>query len=359
MRKSKFTETQIVGMIKEAESGVPVPEICRKHGVGQSTFYKWRSKYGGMEASDVKRLKELEDENRKLKDMFATLSLKHSMLEEIIFKKAVKTSRRRAWVAHLRARFEVSVAFACDVAGLSRSVYYYKCNRPSDDDVIDALLALVERHPGWGMPKLFKRLRHQGKVWNKKRVERVYNLLKLNLRRKGKRRVPTRTPKPLSAPGKHNDSWSMDFMSDALNYGHRFRTLNVLDDYNRQALAIEVDTSLTAERVIRVLERVIAWRGTPKQIRVDNGPEFTSNVLESWAAKNSIKLEFIKPGSPYQNGFVERFNRSYREEVLDLYLFESLQQVRDITDEWLDIYNYERPHDALGDQTPMGYLEAA
>ncbi|AOT07854.1 transposase [Pseudoalteromonas luteoviolacea] len=242
---------------------------------------------------------------------------------------------------------------------MSRSVYYYKCKRPSDDDVIDSLLTLVERHPRWGMPKLFKRLRHQGKVWNKKRVERVYNMLKLNLRRKGKRRVPTRTPKPLSAPGKHNESWSMDFMSDALSYGHRFRTLNVLDDYNRQALAIEVDTSLTAERVIRVLERVIAWRGKPKQIRVDNGPEFTSNALDSGAAEQCIKLEFIEPGSPYQNGFVERFNRSYREEVLDLYLFESLQQVRDITDEWLDIYNYERPHDALGDQTPMSYLEAA
>ncbi|TQF66186.1 DDE-type integrase/transposase/recombinase [Pseudoalteromonas luteoviolacea] len=103
-------------------------------------------------------------------------------------------------------------------------------------------------------------------------------MLKLNLKRKGKRRVPTRTPKPLSAPGKHNESWSMDFMSDALNYGHRYRTLNVLDGYNRQALAIEVDTSLTADRV---LEKVIAWRGKPKQIRVDNGPEFTSNALES------------------------------------------------------------------------------
>ncbi|WP_100215534.1 IS3 family transposase, partial [Pseudoalteromonas maricaloris] len=353
------TETQIVSMIKEAESGIPVPEICRKHGIGQSTFYKWRSKYGGMEASDIKRLKELEEENRKLKDMFATLSLKHSMLEDIIGKKAVKTSRRRAWVEHLRAQFNVSVAFACEVAGLSRSVFYYKHKRPLDDEVIDALLALVERHPRWGLPKLFKRLRNKGKPWNKKRVERVYNMLKLNLRRKGKRRVPTRTPEPLSAPTQHNESWSMDFMSDALSYGHRFRTLNVLDDFNRQALAIEVDTSLTSERVIRTLQQIIAWRGKPKQIRVDNGPEFTSTALEDWAIKNDIKLEFIEPGSPYQNGFVERFNRSYREEVLDLYLFESLQEVREITDEWLDIYNYERPHDSLGDMTPVGYLEAA
>ncbi|TMN35282.1 IS3 family transposase [Pseudoalteromonas piscicida] len=133
----------------------------------------------------------------------------------------------------------------------------------------------------------------------------------------------------------------------------------MLDDFNRQALAIEVDTSLTSERVIRTLQQIIAWRGKPKQIRVDNGPEFTSTALEDWAIKNDIKLEFIEPGSPYQNGFVERFNRSYREEVLDLYLFESLQEVREITDEWLDIYNYERPHDSLGDMTPIGYLEAA
>ncbi|PCK30776.1 hypothetical protein CEX98_16020 [Pseudoalteromonas piscicida] len=135
--------------------------------------------------------------------------------------------------------------------------------------------------------------------------------------------------------------------------------MNVLDDFKRQALAIEVDTSLTADRVIRTLKQVIAWRGKPKQIRVDNGPEFTSTVLEDWAMKNDIKLEFIEPGSPYQNGFVERFNQSYREEVLDLYLFESLQEVREITDEWLDIYNFERPRDSLGDMTPIGYLEAA
>ncbi|WP_425331645.1 IS3 family transposase [Pseudoalteromonas viridis] len=359
MRKSKFTESQIVAMIKEAESGVSVPDLCRKHGIGQSTFYKWRSKYGGMEASDVKRLKELEEENRKLKDMFATLSLKHTMLEEIVAKKPVSTSKRRAWVEHFLEQYEVSVALACEVAGLNRSVYYYTHKRPPDDEVIDALLLLVERHPRWGLPKLFKRLRHQGKTWNKKRVERVYNMLKLNLRRKGKRRVPTRSPEPLSTPEKHNDSWSMDFMSDALSFGHRFRTLNIIDDYNRQALAIEVDTSLTTERVIRTLERVIAWRGKPSQIRVDNGPEFTSSLLESWAQEKNIKLEFIQPGSPYQNGFVERFNRSYREEVLDLYLFDSLQQVREITDEWLEIYNYERPHDALEDMTPVGYLEAA
>ncbi|MDK1289554.1 DDE-type integrase/transposase/recombinase [Pseudoalteromonas umbrosa] len=141
--------------------------------------------------------------------------------------------------------------------------------------------------------------------------------------------IPTRTLEPLSAPNKHNDSRSMDFIND----GHRFRTLNLLDNYNRQALAIENDTSLTAELVIRVLERVIAWRGKPKQIRVNNGPEFTSSAMENWATEKCIKLEFIKPRSPYQNGFAERFNRSYREEALDLYLLELLQQVCDITDE--------------------------
>ena len=184
-------------------------------------------------------------------------------------------------------------------------------------------------------------------------------MLKLNLRGKGKRRVPTRTPEPLSAPTQHNESWSMDFMSDALSYGHRFRTLNVLNDFNRQALAIEVDTSLTADRVIRTLKHIIAWRGKPKQIRVDNGPEFTSTTLENWAIENNIKLEFIKPGSPYQNGFVERFNRSYREEVLDLYFFELFQEIREITDEWLDSYNYERLHDLIGDMTLIDYLGAA
>lgn len=157
-------------------------------------------------------------------------------------------------------------------------------------------------------------------------------------------------------PTTANQCWSMDFMNDALMCGRRFRTFNLLDDFNREVLAIEIDFSLPAARVVRVLERVIAWRGYPAKLRMDNGPEFISAALSDWAERHSIKLDFIEPGTPTQNSFVERFNRTYREEILNMYVFRNLYEVREITEKWMPEYNEERPHDSLGDLTPWEYL---
>ena len=145
-------------------------------------------------------------------------------------------------------------------------------------------------------------------------------------------------------------------MSDALWCGRRFRTFNLIDDYNREALTIDVDRSLPAGRVVRVLDRAAAWRGYPKKLRVDNGPELTSVRLADWADDNDVVLEFTEPGRPMQNGFVERFNRTYRTEVLDLYIFKKLKEVQEITDNWVIEYNEERPHESLGNLTPKEYL---
>ena len=145
-------------------------------------------------------------------------------------------------------------------------------------------------------------------------------------------------------------------MSDALWSGQRFRTFNLIDDYNREALTIDVDRSLPAVRVVRALDRAAAWRGYPKKLRVDNGPELTSVRLADWADDNNVELEFTEPGRPMQNGFVERFNRTYRTEVLDLYIFKKLKEVQEITDNWVIEYNEERPHESLGNLTPKEYL---
>ena len=145
-------------------------------------------------------------------------------------------------------------------------------------------------------------------------------------------------------------------MSDALWSGQRFRTFNLIDDYNREALTIDVDRSLPAGRVVRALDRAAAWRGYPKKLRVDNGPELTSVRLADWADDNDVELEFTEPGRPMQNGFVERFNRTYRTEVLDLYIFKKLKEVQEITDNWVIEYNEERPHESLGNLTPKEYL---
>ena len=242
---------------------------------------------------------------------------------------------------------------------MSRTAYYYQPKRPDDSELIDVLLALIEKHPRWGFPKCRTRIKKLGYGWNHKRIYRVYLMLKLNLRRKSKRRLPTRDPLPLQVPATANVCWSMDFMSDTLQHGHRFRTFNVLDDFNREVLGIDINSGIRATRVTHYLDQIAAWRGYPQRVRVDNGPEFTSSDFTGWAKQHGIMVDYIKPGSPYQNGYIERFNRTYREDVLDLYLFQNLDEVRQETDRWIQLYNHERPHDGLNDMTPIEYLNAA
>lgn len=181
--------------------------------------------------------------------------------------------------------------------------------------------------------------------------------MKLNIRRRAKRRLPARVKQPLVVPTAANQVWSIDFMSDTLVDGRRFRLFNVIDDFNRESLAIEVDTSLPSLRVIRVLERLIAQRNAPAGIRCDNGPEFISHKLQEWCDTRKVHLQFIQPGKPTQNAFIERKNGSIRRELLNAYLFYSLNEVREMCQEWQADYNTERPHKALGYLSPVKYAE--
>ncbi len=242
------------------------------------------------------------------------------------------------------------------MAGLSRSVNRYKARGRDDSEIIEALTVLAERHPRFGFRKLFVLLRKAGYPWNHKKVWRVYCSMKLNLRRRFKKRYRAEAPASLLQPIRPNQAWSADFMSDALYDGRAFRTFNVIDDYNREGLRIEVDVSLTAERVVRVLEEIIAVRGCPERIRVDRGPEFTSALFVAWTETRGIELEFIEPGKPAQNAFIERFNGSYRDGVLDAWVFTDLAQVREESERWLQEYNTVRPHESLGDISPLEFL---
>lgn len=250
----------------------------------------------------------------------------------------------------------MSVRQACRLVSLSRSAITYKKVYRDDSSLIKALNELVEKHPSIGFWKCFYRLRRKGLDCNHKRLYRVYTMLKLNIRRKPKRRIPERVKEPLLIPDGMNKSWSMDFMSDSLVDGRRFRLLNVMDDYNRESLAIEVDTSLPTLRVIRVLERLVAHRGKPESIRMDNGPEFISEKLKVWCEERGIRLLFIQPGKPVQNAFIERKNGSMRKELLDAYLFFTLDEVRMLAEEWRLDYNHERPHASLGFVPPAEYI---
>jgi putative transposase len=225
MKTARKSDSQIMQILSQAGSGVPVSELCREHGMSSATFYKWRAKYGGMDTSMITRLKELEAE-------------------------------------------------------------------------------------------------------------------------------------ALSVPLSINQTWSIDFMSDSLNTGRKIRTFNAIDDYNRECLGIEVDHSLPAERVIKSLEQLIEWRGKPKAIRCDNGPEYISYALREWAQAMDIELMYIQPGKPTQNAYIERFNRTARNEWLNMHIFDSIEHAQSLVTQWMWVYNNERPHSSIGGIPPRKPLEA-
>lgn len=252
---------------------------------------------------------------------------------------------------------QLSIRKACKIVSIPRSTYEYKA-RPKDDAPLqEALTLLTDKHVDIGFWQSYHRLRNKGFAWNHKKVYRVYTDMKLNIRRRAKRRLPSRIKEALLLPEGPNEVWSIDFMSDALVDGRKFRLLNVLDDFNRESLAIEVDTSLPSLRVIRTLERIVEQRGKPSCIRTDNGPEFISHKLQQWCESNGVRLQYIQPGKPTQNAYIERQNGSIRRGLLNAFLFYSLAEVRIMAEEWRMDYNQERPHKSLGYLSPVLYAE--
>ena len=206
-----------------------------------------------------------------------------------------------------------------------------------------------------GQDKFYHRIRNEGIRWNHKRIQRVYRLLGMNKRKRTRKRIPARIKQPLLIPTQPNETWSMDFMHDSLMNGRKFRVLNVIDDYNREILKIEPYFSINSDKVVKILERIILEKGKPAAIRVDNGPEFISSILNDWCLDKGIRLQFIQPGKPMQNGYIERFNKSFRQDVLDANLFENLTEVKIASDEFEEDYNHHRPHESLGNVSPVNY----
>jgi putative transposase len=359
MKKSKYTDEQIAFALKQAETGTPVAEVIRRMGISEQTFYRWKKVYGGLGVGELRRLKLLEEENRKLKQLVADLSLDKHIPQDVL-SKALTPGRRRELVAHVQGAHGVSERRSCLALGVDRSSVRYVSHRPDQAPLLLRIRDLAATRTRYGYFRIYILLRREGWFVNHKRVYRLYRDDGLSLRLKRPRRNVSaanreRQPAALAA----NEMWSMDFVSDALFDGRRLRALTVVDAFTREALAIDVDQGIKGEQVVEAMTRITLSRGAPRTIRVDNGPEFISKALDRWAYENGVTLDFSRPGKPTDNAFVESFNGRLRDECLNTHWFLSLEDARAKIDAWRRDYNESRPHTSLGWLTPIEYAAAA
>lgn len=271
-------------------------------------------------------------------------------------KKVVTSPARREVSTAIRVQFELSERRATRLALAHRSTVRYQARRKTDPRLQQRLLELAAQRPRHGCDLLWLQLRREGFAVNRKRILRLYRLERLGLRQKPRKKLiaAAQRSRELAATGP-TQRWSMDFMQDSLSSGRCFRLLNVLDEYHRECLATEVDLSLPAERVTRVLDRLVSERGVPSELWVDNGPEFTSKALDRWASEKGVQMRFIRPGKPIENCFIESFNGTMRRDCLEANWFDSLADARQRIEAWRVEYNHDRPHTSLGGLTPAEF----
>ncbi|MGE4148245.1 MAG: IS3 family transposase [Hyphomicrobiaceae bacterium] len=352
MRKSRFTEEQIIAILKEQEAGDKTADVCRRHGISQPTLYAWKAKFGGMDASDARRLKALEEENRKLKTLLAEQVMENATLKELLGKKLLTPAARRAAVSWAIETKDYGQHRACELIGIAPRVYCYRSRRPDDSALRNRLKALAAERRRFGYRRLHLLLQREGEVVNHKRLFRIYREERLVVRRRGGRKRALGTRAPIGVPQGANQRWSLDLVSDALADGRRFRVLAIVDDFTRECLALVADTSLSGARVARELDAVIATRGKPAMVVSDNGPELISMAILRWQNATGVGWHYIAPGKPMQNGFVESFNGRLRDELLNETAFRSLGHAREMLADWRDDFNNRRPHTSLGGLTP-------
>ena len=270
----------------------------------------------------------------------------------------VATEQRREAVRYVQTQHGVSERRALRTLGFGRSSHRYQA-RKDNQKLGKRLQALAEERPRFGYRRLHVLLRREGEKINHKRVWRVYKTLDLSVRKKSRRKRSVQRCTPLAAPSKPNERWSMDFVSDQLANGQRFRVLNVVDDFTRECLVCFADTSITGAAVVGLLSEAVKARGKPQMIVSDNGPEFTSRALDAWAHQEGIGRHFIEPGKPMQNALIESFNGRFRDECLNQHWFPSLPQARLVFVVWQRDYNGVRPHSSLGNLTPQEFARRA
>ncbi|WP_127924094.1 MULTISPECIES: IS3 family transposase [unclassified Pseudoalteromonas] len=356
--KKRYSEEQIIKAIKQHEAGAKVDDICREMGISSGTFYNWRSKYAGLEVNEAKRLKDLESENNKLKKLLADKLLEVEAMKDVLFKKVVTPAARKPVVRHLIDEFSLSERVACKLAGVSRTGFRYSLRNKTDDSVRTRLKILAAQYPRYGYLMLHGLLKGEGLVVNRKHTYRLYTEEALQVRTK-KRKKLTRPRQPIEVPTTPNQRWSMDFVSDQLSNGRRFRVLNIVDDFSREMVGQLVSVSISGRQVARFLSELIEQREKPKKVICDNGTEFTSKAMFFWSKESEVQLGFIQPGKPTQNAFVESLNGKFRNECLNQHWFRTLDEARYEIDLWRKHYNTVRPHSSLNYLPPVEYAKRA
>ncbi|MBH0366985.1 IS3 family transposase [Salmonella enterica] len=344
MKKTRYTEEQIAFALKQAEIGTRVGEVCRKMGISEATFYNWKKKFAGPGVTELRRLRQLEDENQRLKKLVAELSLDKEMLQEVLKPKVLRPAQKRLAVIFLLEAYRISVRRGCGLLMQSRTVYHWQSQR--DDRAITLRIHIQLRREGWPV--------------NHKKTHRIYCPEGLNLRRKRPRRhisAARRQQRPVLT---HVDQCrSMDFVSDNLFNGRRFRALTVVDNFSRECLAIHAGKSLKGEDVVRIMEALrVPDKRLPVRIQTDNGSEFISKSLDKWAYEHGVTMDFSRPGKPTDNPFIESFNGSLRDECLNIHWFLSLEDAQEKPDNWRREYNHERTHSSLNDMTPAEFIRS-
>ncbi|MDZ5089071.1 IS3 family transposase [Mycolicibacterium parafortuitum] len=359
-KRRRHTPDQIIRKLAEGNkllaSGQELAEVCRHLEIAESTWHRWLAQYGGMKANDAKRLKELEAENARLKKLVANQALDIDMLKEIGVGKLLTPNRRRRAATMLRERFGVSERRACTVVGIHRSTMRLTPSPMTTEEV--ELRSWLRRfstdRPRWGWRRAAKMARRAGWQVNNKRIRRLWREegLRVPQRRRKKRLTGIGVAVGAMSPIRPNVIWAMDFQFDTTADGRTIKMLNIIDEFTREALSIEVDRSIDADGVVDVLDRLALVHGAPHYVRFDNGLEFVAHVVADWCRFNSAGSLFIDPGSPWQNAFIESFNGRLRDELLNSWRFDSLLEARVVIEDWRRDYNANRPHTAHGELTP-------
>ncbi|NIP14010.1 MAG: IS3 family transposase [Pseudomonadales bacterium] len=352
--KKRFTEGQIIGFLKEAEAGVPIKDLCRRHGFSEASYYLWRSKYGGLSVSDAKRLKELSTENARLKKLLAESLLENEVTREALRPKVVTAPARRVLVRSMTER-GLSERRALAVIGMSASSLRYVPAPDRNVALRARIIALAHRHRRYGAGMIYLKLRQAGERVNHKRVERLYADARLQVRRRRRKKVPVADRQPLVRPQGPNDVWSADFIFDRTAEGRVVKCLTIVDDATTEAVAIVPARALGGRPVTRVLDRLAVERGLPRVLRTDNALEFCGRTMLTWAHERGVTLRLIEPGKPNQNAYIESFNGRFRDECLNEHWFTSLAHAQVVIEAWRREYNEERPKKGLGGLTPARY----